>query len=155
MTILENSFMWIFWHQILFYWSIDVIALGKNFSNSKWNSDGIDYKLNNSIKNVLWSSQIRYLHSEHYILLRKVRRAGLTESAVTCFQSYLSKRYQCTKLNEVMSEERRVKYGFPQGSILGPLLFIIFISDLPKHFDGSRYMLMTWPSVSRAEVQQN
>ena len=47
------------------------------------------------------------------------------------FQSYLSGRKQATHVDGVLSEFATLKVGVPQGSILGPLLFIIFINSLP------------------------
>ena len=52
---------------------------------------------------------------------------------LTSFASYLADRHKKVKYNETSSEFQTIKCWVPQGSILGPLLFIIFINDLPRH----------------------
>ena len=68
----------------------------------------------------------------HDILLHKLKYAGLTESSITWFNSYLSNRMQVTKINQSMSSSTPVKFGVPQGSKLGPLLFIIYSKTCPS-----------------------
>ena len=68
----------------------------------------------------------------HDILLEKLKLYGVGQPSMCWFSSYLSERKQKTFVDGALSDTYKTKCGIPQGSILGPLFFIIYINDLPS-----------------------
>ena len=66
---------------------------------------------------------------DHEILLKKLEIYGIRGSALQLLRSYLSQRKHLTRVGGVDSELLTLRIGVPQGSILGPLLFLIFIKN--------------------------
>ena len=78
---------------------------------------------------------------DHSILLKKLSFYGVSGVALGWFESYIYQRKQYVKFHETKSSTEQINIGVPQGSILGPLLFLIYVNDINNASSMFKYIL--------------
>ena len=94
---------------------------------------------------------------DHKILLLKAEHYGIKGLVLNWLKNYLTERYQCTIANNVTSDRQLITCGVPQGSVCGPLLFLIYINDISsvlEHCKVSLYADDTVIYISHHDVNE-
>ena len=91
----------------------------------------LDYCVKSEETNGNWVCILLLIAVDHQILLKATRKTfGIHHDAIKWISSYLSGRTQSVVISDSSSQISSVKYGVPQGSVLGPLLFILYTGEL-------------------------
>ena len=77
---------------------------------------------------------------DHCVLLRKMKIIGFSDNVINWFRSYLSNRVFYVSVDNCLSDPGKIGCGVPQGSILGPLLFLIYINDMSQAVESELYL---------------
>ena len=81
---------------------------------------------------ILFDLQKAFNTIGHEMFLKKIKDMGFSESAIGWYRSYLEDRYFVVNVACSTSEKASLNCGVPQGSILGPLIFLMYVNDMAQ-----------------------
>ena len=113
----------------MLYWLKHKCVISRTKATNSW-SVNIDNGLVNGV--VFIDLKKAFDTIDHKIILQKLGNYGVDPNSLRWFESYLSNRTQKCRINGHLSKSKPVTCGVPHGSNLGPLLFLLYINELPN-----------------------
>ena len=86
----------------------------------------------------------------HNRLIHKIESFGINKSITSWISDFLHNRMQRVIINEERSDWKAVTSGIPQGSVLGPILFVMYVNDMPKKISSDIYLFADDAKVYRS-----
>ena len=134
----------LFWKNLIFFTNTNSDLFQKNTTQAI--STLVDY-VTNSLENneipcsIFLDTSKAFDTIDHKIQLNKLYMYGIQGITHNWFKNYLSERYQYVSINNCSSSLQNIKCGVPQGSISGPILFLLYSNDLPTASNILRFLL--------------
>ena len=72
------------------------------------------------------------------IFLKKAENFNLSQSTILLLKSFLENRTQCVKLGVDLSDKITINHGVPHGTVLGPLIFLLYVNDFSEKLEGEK-----------------
>ena len=134
LLVLEGYVRSIFSASVLIFWTPDICFHGVIVPFIAKKRGCVVHFIDDGLTNAILFIDLKKTCDtiDHRILLSKLELYGFKGASINLFRALLSGRTQVTVINNVNSETSFIRCGVPEGSFLGPLLFLLYINELPN-----------------------